>query len=169
MGWLGARAMTVSVQKRREIAILSGLGNTGFIGLPLCAALLGFIPPEPIKPVFGTLSKLATPLAMLYIGMLLPHFLKGKRFVSVKLLSVPITFKLLLFPLLSATLLSIFPMDSEISRIALIQVAMPTLTLASILFGRYAADEEMGAMTTLFSTLLAMLSIPVVVYMGSLL
>jgi len=227
MGWLGARAMTVSVQKRREIAILSGLGNTGFIGLPLCAALfgpkgallaaifdagvdvvlwtvgvmmlqgkgsfslkglkslinipmvaiigglgaalLGFIPPEPVKPVFGTLSKLATPLAMLYIGMLLPHFLKGKRFVSVKLLSVPITFKLILFPLLSATLLSIFPMDSEISRIALIQVAMPTLTLASILFGRYAADEEMGAMTTLFSTLLAMLSIPVVVYMGSLL
>lgn len=227
IGWLGARALPVDEKKRRQIAILSGLGNTGFIGIPLCAALfgpkgallaaifdagvdivmwtvgvmmlqgkgsfslqglkslinipmlaivggltfalIGFVPPEPAKQIFGTLSKLASPLAMLYIGMLMPHFFKAKRFVPIRLISVPIIFKLFLFPLLTALLLSVYPIDAEIASITLIQVAMPTLTLASILFARYAGDEEMGAMTTLFSTLLALLTIPAVVYMGSLL
>jgi predicted permease len=225
LGWAGARTLPLPAKKRRELAILSGLGNTGFIGLPLCAALfgpkgallaavfdagvdfvlwtvgvmmlqekgsfslkglktlvnipmiaivaglgsalIGFTPPEPVKQLFGTLAKIASPLAMMYIGMLIPLFLRGKTQVSLRLLSMPITFKLFLFPLLTAFLLSTFAMDTEISRVALIQVAMPTLTLASILFGRYAADEEMGAMTTVFSTLLALLTIPAVVFMGN--
>ncbi|OUQ88249.1 AEC family transporter [Brevibacillus brevis] len=225
IGWLGARALPLPVKKRREIALLSGLGNTGFIGLPLCAALfgpkgallaaifdagvdvvlwtvgvmmlqekgsfslkglktlinipmiaivfglgsaiIGFVPPEPVKQLFGTLSKLASPLAMMYIGMLLPMFLRNKPQVSLKLLSMPLTFKLVVFPLMTAFLLSVFSIDSEIVSVSLVQVAMPTLTLASILFGRYAADEEMGAMTTVCSTLLALLSIPVVLVMGN--
>ncbi|WNC13410.1 AEC family transporter [Brevibacillus brevis] len=225
IGWTSARTLPLSAKKRREIAILSALGNTGFIGLPLCAALfgpkgallaaifdagvdvvlwtvavmmlqdkaafslkglktlinipmiaiivglgsalIGFAPPEPVKQLFGTLSKLASPLAMMYIGMLLPMFLKGKPQVSLPLLGMPIALKLIVFPLLAALLLSVFSIDKDISSVALIQVAMPTLTLASILFGRYKADEEMGAMTTVFSTLLALLSIPAVVLMGS--
>ena len=225
LGWAGARALPLPAKKRREIAILSGLGNTGFIGLPLCAALfgpkgallaaifdagvdvvlwtvgvmmlqekgsfslkglktlvnipmiaivlglgsalIGFAPPEPVKSLFGTLSKLASPLAMMYIGMLLPLFLRNKPQVSLPLLGMPIAFKLFLFPLLTAFLLSTFPLDQDIVSVTLVQVAMPTLTLASILFARYSADEEMGAMTTVFSTLLALLSIPAVVLMGN--
>ncbi|WP_312111812.1 AEC family transporter [Brevibacillus reuszeri] len=225
LGWAGARTLPLPAKKRREIAILSGLGNTGFIGLPLCAALfgpkgallaaifdagvdvvlwtvgvmmlqekgsfslkglktlinipmiaivlglgsalIGFAPPEPVKSLFGTLSKLASPLAMMYIGMLLPLFLRNKPQVSLPLLGMPIAFKLFLFPLLTAFLLSTFSLDQDIVSVALIQVAMPTLTLASILFARYSADEEMGAMTTVFSTLLALLSIPAVVLMGN--
>ncbi|MFD1706655.1 AEC family transporter [Siminovitchia sediminis] len=40
LGWVFAAVFQKS-NRRREIAILSGLGNTGFIGIPLCAALLG--------------------------------------------------------------------------------------------------------------------------------
>lgn len=225
LGWLGARTLPLPAKKRREIAILSALGNTGFIGLPLCAALfgpkgallaaifdagvdvvlwtvgvmmlqekgsfslkglktlvnipmiaivlglcsalIGFAPPEPVKQLFGTLSKLASPLAMMYIGMLLPLFLRNKPQISLPLLGMPIAFKLFLFPLLTAFLLSIFSLDKDIVSVTLVQVAMPTLTLASILFARYSADEEMGAMTTVFSTLLALLTIPAVILMGS--
>lgn len=225
IGWTGARTLPLSAKKRREIAILSALGNTGFIGLPLCAALfgpkgallaaifdagvdvvlwtvavmmlqekgafslkglktiinipmiaiviglgsamIGFAPPEPVKQLFGTLSKLASPLAMMYIGMLLPMFMRNKPQVSLPLLSMPIAMKLFVFPLLTAFLLSAFSVDKDISSVTLIQVAMPTLTLASILFSRYKADEEMGAMTTVFSTLLALLTIPAVVLMGN--
>ncbi|RNB60058.1 AEC family transporter [Brevibacillus gelatini] len=225
LGWAGARALPLPAKKRREIAILSGLGNTGFIGLPLCAALfgpkgallaaifdagvdvvlwtvgvmmlqekgsfslkglktlvnipmlaivfglgsalVGFAPPEPVKQLFGTLAKLASPLAMMYIGMLLPLFLRNKPQVSLPLLGMPLAFKLFVFPLLTALLLSLSSLDKDIVSVTLVQVAMPTLTLASILFGRYKADEEMGAMTTVFSTLLALLTIPAVVLMGN--
>lgn len=225
LGWAGARTLPLPEKKRREIAILSGLGNTGFIGLPLCAALFGpkgallaavfdagvdfvmwtvavmmlqekgsfslkglktlvnipmiaivvglgsamfgLTPAEPVKQLFGTLAKLASPLAMMYIGMLLPLFLRNKPQVSLPILGMPLVFKLFVFPMLAAFLLSLFSMDAEISSITLIQVAMPTLTMASILFGRYAADEEMGAMTTVCSTLLALVSIPAVVIMGN--
>lgn len=225
IGWMGARTLPLASKKRREIAILSALGNTGFIGLPLCAtlfgpkgallaaifdagvdvvlwtvgvmllqdrgsfsvkglktiinipiiaivaglgsALIGFAPPEPVKQLFGTLSKLASPLAMMYIGMLLPTFIRSKPQVSLPLLGLPIVMKLFVFPLLTALLLSVFTLDKDISSVVLIQVAMPSLTLASILFSRYKGDEEMGAMTTVFSTLLALLTIPAVVQMGN--
>ncbi|WP_243014052.1 AEC family transporter [Brevibacillus borstelensis] len=225
LGWLGARTLPLSEKKRREMAILSGLGNTGFIGLPLCAALFGpkgallaavfdagvdvvmwtvavmmlqekgafslkglkamvnipmiaivlglgaamagFMPPEPVKHLVGTLAKLASPLAMMYIGMLLPLLLRKKPHFSLPVLGMPLTFKLIVFPLSAALLLSVLHLDGEITRVAIIQVAMPTLTMASILFARYAADEEMGAMTTVFSTLLALVSIPAVIMVGN--
>ncbi|WP_035299782.1 AEC family transporter [Brevibacillus thermoruber] len=227
IGWLGARTLPLSAKKRRELAILSGLGNTGFIGLPLCAALFGpkgavlaavfdagldfvmwtvavmmlqekgafslkglkamvnipmiaivaglgfamsgLTPPEPVKQLAAALARLASPLAMLYIGMLLPLLLRSKPQVSLPLLGVPITFKLFVFPLSAALLLSVLHVDGEITRVAVVQVAMPTVAMASILFARYAADEEMGAMTTVFSTLLALLTIPAVLMVGSLL
>ncbi|CAM5784536.1 MULTISPECIES: AEC family transporter [Brevibacillus] len=225
LGWLGARTLPLPEKKRREMAILSGLGNTGFIGLPLCAALFGpkgallaavfdagvdvvmwtvavmmlqekgafslkglkamvnipmiaivlglgaamagFMPPEPVKHLVGTLAKLASPLAMMYIGMLLPLLLRKKPHFSLPVLGMPLTFKLIVFPLSAALLLSVLHLDGEITRVAIIQVAMPTLTMASILFARYAADEEMGAMTTVFSTLLALVSIPAVIMVGN--
>ncbi|MFY0542575.1 AEC family transporter [Brevibacillus sp. H7] len=225
LGWLGAGAMKMPDKKRREMAILSGLGNTGFIGLPLCAALfgpkgallaavfdagldftiwtvgvmmlqdkwafslkglkamvnipmiaivsglvvaaLGLTPPDAVKHLTGTLAKIASPLAMMYVGMLLPGLLKNKRRVSLPQLGLPLSLKLFVFPLVAALLLSLFAIDDDITRIAMIQVAMPTIALASILFARYAADEEMGAMTTVFSTLLGILTIPAVILVGS--
>jgi|GEM_PF-453110 len=227
MGWLGARLFRVESSRARQVAILAGCGNTGFIGLPLCAALfgpkgallaavfdagldftlwtvcvmmlqdkqkfsfsglkallnipmaaiagglliaaLGVEPPALMKQLTGILAKLASPLAMMYIGMLIPVLLKNRRDVPVRLLGLPITFKLLLFPLSVAGLLYVAPMEQELSRIVLIQTAMPTIAMASILFARYAADEEMGAMTTVFSTLIALATIPAVVMMGNML
>jgi predicted permease len=226
LGWLGAGAMKLPARKRREMAILSGLGNTGFIGLPLCAALfgpkgallaavfdagldftiwtvgvmllqdkfafslkglkamlnipmiaiviglllaaLGVTPPDAVKQLAGTLAKIASPLAMMYVGMLMPALLRNKRRVPLQELGLPLSLKLFVFPLVAALLLSLFAMDGDITRIALIQVAMPTIALASILFARYAADEEMGAMTTVFSTLFGLLTIPAVILVGSL-
>ncbi|WP_153733401.1 AEC family transporter [Sporosarcina obsidiansis] len=41
IGWIFASSFSKSRRLRQEIALLSGLGNTGFIGIPLCAAILG--------------------------------------------------------------------------------------------------------------------------------
>lgn len=226
MGAIGAKGMGLPSQKVREIAIVSGLGNTGFIGLPLCAALFGpkgallaavfdagldftiwtvgvmllqdkqefriknlrtllnipmfaiviglliatfgIQPPEAVKQLTGILANLASPMAMLYIGMLIPTLLKNKRTVSLPMLGLPISIKLFLFPLVTIVILYLTSLDTDITQVVLIQAAMPTIAMASILFARYAADEEMGAMTTVFSTLLALATIPAVVLVGNL-
>ncbi len=226
LGFIGAKSLRLPNQKVRELAIVSGLGNTGFIGLPLCAALfgpkgallaavfdagldftiwtvgvmllqesrefrlknlrtllnipmaaivLGLIiaaagvhPPQAVKQLTGILANLASPMAMLYIGMLIPSLLKNRRTIPLPMLGLPITLKLFIFPLIVSLILYLAALDADIAQVVLVQAAMPTIALASILFARYAADEEMGAMTTVFSTLLALASIPAVVMVGNL-
>ncbi|WP_134686039.1 AEC family transporter [Brevibacillus migulae] len=226
LGWIGAKACKVPDKEARQLAILAGCGNTGFIGLPLCAALfgakgallaavfdagldftiwtvgvmllqekrkltlgglkelvnipmfaiagglfvavLGLEPPDIVKQLTGSLAKLASPLAMMYIGMLIPVLLHNKKRVPLPMLGLPLAMKLIVFPLVTAGLLFFFSIDQELAHVTLIQTAMPTIAMASILFARYAADEEMGAMTTVFSTLLGLLTIPAVIAMGNL-
>lgn len=77
---------------------------------------------------------------------------------------IPISVKLLMLPALVAVLIGYFQLDMTIVQTVLIQSMMPTLTLASILFAKYSADEDMGAITTVLSTILALLTIPVMIY-----
>lgn len=41
IGWIAFRLAGKASQQRRELAILSGLGNSGFLGIPICAMLFG--------------------------------------------------------------------------------------------------------------------------------
>jgi predicted permease len=219
LGWLAARSLRISPEKTREMALLSGLGNTGFIGIPLCAALFGpkgallaaifdagldftiwtlgvmmlqekkrftfqslkellnipmiaifaglliaalhISPPSSIARLTETLANLASPLAMIYIGMLIPSILKKKK-AALHQISMPLIMKLLIFPMATAVLLHFLALPLEVTQIILVQSTMPTLTLASILFARYSGDEEYGATMTVFSTLLSIPTIPLV-------
>jgi malate permease and related proteins len=225
VGWGAARCYQAPPQKAVEMAILSGLGNTGFIGLPLCAALFGpkgallaavcdagldftlwtavvvmlqrnqkfsfrsltalfnipmmavfvgltlaFIglkPPRIIVDITSVLAALAAPLAMIYIGMLVPTLWKKRISIPLPHLGIPIVCKLLLFPMIIAMGLHYISVDNEITQVVLVQSTMPTMTVASILFAKYAADEEMGAAATVFSTLLSLSTIPIMVYFCS--
>jgi len=41
LGWSAGKLTGADAKRSRELAILSGLGNTGFLGIPLCASLFG--------------------------------------------------------------------------------------------------------------------------------
>ncbi|WP_338148673.1 AEC family transporter [Brevibacillus humidisoli] len=224
MGWLAAKMSGASAKKAREMAIVSGLGNTGFIGLPLCAALfgpkgallaavfdagldftlwtvgvmllqekrtlsfaglkalvnipmlaivggllialVGVQPPETVKTFVATLAHLASPLAMMYIGFLIPALLTRKKHLPLPIIGLPIVMKLFAFPMAMILALSLFTLPVDVVQVVVIQVAMPSLTLGSILFARYAADEQMGAMATVFSTLIGLITIPLMVLLG---
>jgi predicted permease len=227
MGWFVATMMKIPAQRAKEMALLSGLGNTGFIGLPLCAALFGpkgallaavfdagvdftiwtvgvfmlqkgasysirslkeivnipmiaivvglFIayfnlrPPQLFVSLTDSLANLASPLAMLYIGLLVPTLWKKIRQISLPSLGVPMVLKLFTFPVVVAIILSFLTLDSILAQVIVVQSTMPTITLASILFSKYAADVDMGAAATVTSTLLSLSTIPVMVYLCSLL
>lgn len=225
-GFLFAWLFHRDSNKMREIAILSGLGNTGFIGIPLCAALLGpegalfaaifdagvdvtiwtvgvillqknrkfawqtlksmvniptaaiFVglitayfqlkPPGLLIDLTDRLAALAAPLAMFYIGMMIMTLKRGQVRRSVNHIWVPISVKLIILPIASIFMIHFFSLNTVLVQTVLIQSMMPTITLASILFAKYSADEQMGALTTIFSTLLALVTIPLMVYVMSL-
>ncbi|MEW9670885.1 AEC family transporter [Ammoniphilus sp. 3BR4] len=97
-GCLLSKGIKVSSQKAREISILSGLGNTGFIGVPLCAVLFGakgaffaavfdagvvftlwtfgvIILQKPVYFSFGGLKSLINPpLVAIVIGLIIAYF-----------------------------------------------------------------------------------------------
>ncbi|MHA6258870.1 AEC family transporter [Sporosarcina sp. CAU 1771] len=225
LGWLLSSVFYPNSNKKKEMALLSGLGNTGFIGIPLCAILFGpegalyaaifdagvdftiwtvgvfmlqknrffavqtfksminiplvaiavgliasyfhFSPPLLIKSLIDQLAALAAPLAMFYIGILVMTLQGAKVKKTGPQTLLPIFVKLLLLPALVALLIGYLQLDVLIVQTILIQTMMPTLTLASILFAKYSADEEIGAITVVLSTLLALLTIPLMVYLMS--
>ncbi|RAS81897.1 AEC family transporter [Priestia endophytica] len=225
LGWVFARIFNYSSRNARKIAFISGLGNTGFIGIPLCAEIFGpkgallaaafdtglgiilftvaiallqedyqfsfsslkklinppiisivialFIiitdiqPPEIIQQLNGMLANLATPLAMIYIGILIRMMLKQKGSMSISKLTMPISLKLIVFPILTIALVVFTNFSMMMKQVIIIQAAMPTMTVAPVLLARYAKDEEMGVKAAVFSTILAILTVPFIVFLGS--
>ncbi|MFP3389525.1 AEC family transporter [Brevibacillus sp. SIMBA_040] len=223
VGWGFAQLFHGTSTKKRELALLSGLGNTGFIGIPLCATIIGpegglfaaifdagvdftiwtvgviilqkekritlgtlksmvniptaaivaglFIAfyqvktPEIVIRLTDQLADLAAPLAMFYIGALIMTLKRDKVRETGQESWIPIVVKLIFMPLLVASLLPYFSLKMEIAQTILIQSMMPTLTLASILFAKYSADEEMGTLTTVLSTIISVITIPLMFFL----
>jgi len=222
LGSLFARIFYPKSTKKVEIAILSGLGNTGFIGIPLCLVLLGpegalfaaifdagvdftiwtvgvfllqeekkfnfsmfksminvpmlaiifglfsayisFKPPIIFIDLFDRLAALAVPLAMFYIGAIVMTLQRSKVNNSSSKIWIPISVKLIILPIFVAIIVNFTRLETFIVQTIIIQSMMPTLTLASILFAKYSGDEDMGAVTTVVSTIAALLTIPLMLY-----
>ncbi|MBI0580525.1 AEC family transporter [Neobacillus cucumis] len=223
LGWILSITFQGDSTKKREIALMSGLGNTGFIGIPLCATLIGpeaalyaaifdagvdftiwtvgvimlqknrkfalqtlksminmptaaivvglvvayfnVKPPAFFVHLSEQLAGLATPLAMFYIGMLIMTLQRGKVREKGHHLWIPLMVKLILLPFSVAVFIHFFELNPKIIQTLLIQSMMPTLTLASILFAKYSADEEMGALTTIISTIISLSTIPLMLFL----
>lgn len=223
LGWLITGFFSKDVQKKKEIAVLSGLGNTGFIGIPLCLILFGpegalyaaifdagtdltiwtvgvlilqknnkislktltslinlptiaivfglttaflqYKPPFIFVDLSNQLAALAAPLAMFYIGVLMVSLKKGSVKNTSAIITIPLAVKLILLPFVAILLLLLFSVEGLVFQIVLVQSMMPTLTLAPILFSKYNADEEFGAVTTVIGTILALFTIPGLVYL----
>jgi len=218
LGWLLIAIVDKGSTIKSEISLLSGLGNTGFIGIPLCAAILGpkgalyaaifdagvdlviwtvgvmllqktvkfsfstlksminiptiaivsglffafinYRPPGIFITLTNQLAALASPLAMFYIGILIVSVNKS-QFTALKSKSIIPTFvKLLGLPVVVFIMISFIAVDQIIAQTLLIQATMPALTLSSILFSKYHANDKLGAIVTVISTIFSLLSIP---------
>lgn len=222
LGYLFAFLFHRKSKQKNELALLSGLGNTGFIGIPLCAVLFGpegalyaavfdagvdftiwtigvyllqkkkqfsfrtlkaminvpmiaiilgltfaffqLKPPNVFIELFDYLAGLAAPLAMFYIGAIIMNFQRSRVTSSMKKIWIPIVVKLFILPLTVALIALFLYFETVVIQVILIQSMMPTITLASILFAKFSGDEEMGAITTVISTLIALSTIPLMIY-----
>ena len=210
----------------RKMAVVSAFGNTGFIGIPLCAAIFGptggllaavfdsaldlilftfvvsilqagehfrfshlkalinvplaavvaglffaaagYQAPLFIRQLTSMLSGMAAPLAMLYIGLLMAPLLQNKKSLLYKEIWFPLSFRLLLMPVLVLFVIRYTYLDEMLKNIVIIQASMPTFTLVTVLFARYAKDEDAAVKTVVWSTLFSLVTIPFIVFLSAL-
>lgn len=222
--WL-ALLIGISNQRASELAVISAQGNTGYIGLPLCAVLLGpkgtlfavifdmgigvslwtisvmvlqnqvSLTPRTLKPLLNApliaiivgvscfflelkmhdsiiqllqrLGAIAAPLALIYIGFFIPKMLKNRKQINLSLLVLPIGIKLLLMPVITAFILACLNLEREITQVILLMSTMPTGAMVPILFEQFKADHELGASATIYATILSLVTIPMMFYLGS--
>lgn len=225
LSWFTGRLFGLQSMEARKLGVLAGLGNSGFIGIPLCAqlfgpvggllaaifdagldvvvfsfvimmlqqdkgfsfrnfkalinipfiaiitgltiAMVGYDPPVIAKNLASFLSSIAAPLAMIYIGLLIPEFFRKKKKIPVKFVSISLVMKLLVFPLIMIAILQALPLDTIMKEVTFVLVAMPTIMLAPVLLSRYANDEDLGVMTTIYSTIFSLGTIPLILYIAS--
>lgn len=222
--WPIGKALWRTESTAREIAVLSTLGNTGIIGIPLSAtlfgpkgalfaavfdvgmavtlwtiaivflkqgerfrfsqlkvmlnmpicaiivgltlALSGLHPPEFVKEVTGRMAAMTTPLAMIYLGLLISTTLTNVRQVLSPRLIPPMVGKLLVFPAMAALLIAALQVPVEMASVILVSAATPMATTVAIVFAKSGADESFALVTTLVGTLVSLVTIPIVLYAG---
>lgn len=140
--------------------------------MTLAASLIivstGHTVPEFVFELSELLSSLAAPLAMIYIGMLIPEMTKDVRrnvrenFLSFVLIAAAV--KVIVMPIFAFIWVGFFSIDMEIGRIILIQAAMPSFIMATVLFGRYAGREHIGMVGVLLSALISLFVLPMIIY-----
>lgn len=182
--YLAKKQFKAKDKEASELAITATLGNTAFIGLPLCYVLLGaqgallaaifdagldfviwtlcvfllqrekgfrlrnlaaminipllaivialtlgalqFEAHEVLKQLTKSLAAIASPMGMIYIGLLIPDLWKVIHKIDLKRVTAGIIFKIIVFPLLAFLLIFLLPIDSMVMKVVLVQATMPT-------------------------------------------
>lgn len=221
--YIAKKRFHIQDKSASELAITASLGNTAFIGIPLCYVLLGaqgallaaifdagldfviwtlcvfllqrdkgfrlknlvaminiplisivvgltlgimqFQAHEILKQLTRSLAAIASPLGMIYIGLLVPDLWKVIRHIDLKRVTLGVIFKILIFPLASFLFIILLPIDSMVIKVVLIQTTMPTFTMASILFQKYHADINFGLAMTIISVFGSLITIPCMIYL----
>lgn len=224
MSRLLGKGLRRSESASRETAVLSTLGNTGIIGIPLCAtlfgakgalfaavfdvgmattlwtvaiaflrqgerfrfsqlksmvnmpiaaiavgltlALTGIRPPAFVMDVAGRMAAVTTPLAMIYLGLLISSTLNGVSEMWSPRLVPPIFGKLIVFPVFAAVLVTALQVPLELKSVIFVSAAMPMASTVAIVFAKGGADESFALIATLVGTLVSLITIPFVLYAG---
>lgn len=123
--------------------------------------------PVPVGEWFHLLGDLTTPCALLIIGSSLSHIpvrdMFGNRFVySMTLL------RLIVLPLAVGAVLALMGINPFVSDVAVVLSAMPVATNGIMLCLQYGKDERVMTQGLFFTTLMSVVTIPLVAYVASL-
>ena len=116
--------------------------------------------PAPAERAVSALSACTTPLSMILIGGVVGNLKKEMlrdlevwKFCLLRLILIPMALLLALRPL---------PLDPVVCGVAVVMSALPTGAMTVIYTKEYEKDEDFAAACVVFSTLLSVLTIPVV-------
>lgn len=158
--------------QEKGIKNLKKLANPNTIALliGLIMMLLGIKLPDILQITLGGLGRTTLYLAMIYIGILLSQTKIVKMFTKLdvlflsinKLLIIPVLLILLLRFILNITGLNMNPIAFSV---VILEAAMPCMTILVLLAKRYGADDIKAMENFVVSTILSILSLPLVIYL----
>lgn len=160
---IGVIIMSSGKEGRR--ITLKSLVNPG-----MSAVLIGFIIfifsikiPGPIASTIEMIGSMTTPLSMLLVGFILADSSLKRAFSSpvvflvsfIRLIAMPLMFYIMLKPFIN---------DPMILGIPVVIAAMPAAANTAIFAGKYDGDVYTASQSIFISTLLSIITIPLIVY-----
>lgn len=135
-----------------------------FIGFMLFAFSLK-LPPS-IDKTFEYLAGATTPLAMITVGSILAKTKISAIFTNKKLL-ITAAVKMILVPGILLTAFSLTPLTGYFKTIPVIIMSMPVAANVAILSTKYQSDYALASEAVFLTTMISMLTIPLVVMLVS--
>ena len=134
---------------------------TIYIGVILMAT--GWQIPGVFGSAIANLGSMTGPLSMILIGATLAH-MDWKKLLDRSVLLISFL-RLIAFPLLFALLLAVLRTDPETMTICVILLAMPVASNTAAMAERYGGDHVFASACVSVSTLLSVLTVPVITWL----
>ena len=134
---------------------------------PFSAAVIGILVnasgvplPEFLRDATETAGRVVAPAMLFSIGLALGI----PRLARLPILAPALVIKLVVAPFIGWLLISWLIHDPATAQATLLEAGMPTMVLTMVFAERYGLDEDMLAQAILFSTILAMATLPTLAY-----
>lgn len=156
------------ISHRRELITLHNiLLSPAMIGL-VCGLVLFFSPmklPEVLSTTLNSIGKMNTPMGMIILGTYIAKCRFGDLFKS-RMAYLTVALRLVVAPLMSFGLLSLFPQYNEIRMVILIASCAPIGVMVALFAQQYDGDFAYGAGMVSLSTILCMVTIPLMLILA---
>lgn len=131
----------------------------GFI-IAIILILLNIKLPDFIMDTCKYLGQLTTPLSMIFIGISI-YFVKLRDIKLNRDILGVLSGRFIISPLTMLLIVYFLPIPSLMKKVFIVQSAMPVMTNAPIIARAYNADSSYAAVTATVSTILSMVTIPI--------
>lgn len=157
----GVRLMDRSGENGSAPPFWKCLVNPGTVGLAIGVPLflLHLSLPDLVMEVVDGFSGLNTPLAMICIGVHISA-ISPKAALKDRSLLAAISIRLVLFPAVVLGILCLTTRDYPVFTSILLLSAMPSAANAVLFASRYHSDEQLASQAVAFSTLLSIITLP---------
>lgn len=147
----------------KELSIKRIIKNPGIIGVTLALILFfsGIRLPYVLGEAVVHISNLNTPLAMIIMGAYLAKtdFKKALSSSGVYLVSA---LRLVIIPIICVFIAKLLNIPDSVAKALLISAACPTAAISTLLAGKYDLDASYSAETVAVTTLLSIITIPLI-------
>lgn len=157
--------------KREFLSLRQALINPNMLGIVIALPIYIFgiadIMPQPLVGAINSIAAMATPICMMILGVRVASMKLGRLLTQPKIYLFALI-KLLGFPMFCFCLLYFLPLSTIVKSTAVILAGMPCAAILQNFAEMYDGDAELAANLITVSTLLSVLTIPLLTFPVSL-
>lgn len=140
--------------------------NTIAVFIALIFVFCGWTVPPLLKDVFEDLGDTAIPLSLLLIGASL-YCTGGRLFDHPRDAILTTVLRLFILPVATALILKLLPLDPLTYNVALVVAIMPASCTSVLIVKKYGGCSDFAGQSIFFTTIISMVSIPLLLYLLS--